>query len=561
MALYGIPSASKALTASTSNDSVVMQGLGGTLLSAQTIFGEAGNDVIDFGAFGKTAIGSATVKTGTVPIGKSTGSLTLTGSLVGSATYFTSRQIGITGGTIQSGASAAVHVTGVITSQAGGTVISDVTVNGNAGNDTILLGESLTTLTATTIGGGKGNDYIGNGTYAGSVFATAATDGGLGLSGATIKSTDIFGGDGRDIINFDGDLLATALTIKAGEDNDTLKFASGDFTNTFIGGGKGNDAISGGASKFDTGSIIGGLGQDTIDLNGFGSGQAVIIAGDKTSRTETEGGNDSIYIGGDLVTSTILGGAGKDSLTLSLTHGSGNTVYMDAGADVVSATTGASFGDSTINFGKNADKFSFIGTGATIIGTTLTMGKGLDTVTIAGDSFSADNANLVSSTIVGGLGNDLLFGGSALISNNETAETVFKYNSALESTISAFDTIGLDVAANESATYLINWAPGGAIRGTWSAATGVGATATNGVVTFSSNVDDDLTSRFEIVSAQSTTGDVNAFIDGNNNVYLFVNGGTDGNMVTQIGSASFGTGLNDASITVTDGKNISFNLG
>ena len=95
----------------------------------------------------------------------------------------------------------------------------------------------------------------------------------------------------------------------------------------------------------------------------------------------------------------------------------------------------------------------------------------------------------------------------------------------------------------------------------WSAATGIGATATNGVVTFSSNVDDDLTSRFQFISTQSTTGDVNVFQDGDNNVYLFVNGGTDGNMVTQIGSASFGTGLNDASITVTDGKNISFNLG
>ena len=64
MAYYGIPSAGLALTASDSNDKVTLEGLGGTLVTSQSVYGAEGNDVISLGALGITATASALV---TVP--------------------------------------------------------------------------------------------------------------------------------------------------------------------------------------------------------------------------------------------------------------------------------------------------------------------------------------------------------------------------------------------------------------------------------------------------------------------------------------------------------------
>ena len=55
MAYYGIPSASKAITASTANDTVSMANLGGTLVTAASVYGGDGNDIISFAAVGITA--------------------------------------------------------------------------------------------------------------------------------------------------------------------------------------------------------------------------------------------------------------------------------------------------------------------------------------------------------------------------------------------------------------------------------------------------------------------------------------------------------------------------
>ena len=61
MAYYGIPSAGQALTAASTNDKITIKDLGGTLASAQSIYGADGNDVISLGAAGITATASANV--------------------------------------------------------------------------------------------------------------------------------------------------------------------------------------------------------------------------------------------------------------------------------------------------------------------------------------------------------------------------------------------------------------------------------------------------------------------------------------------------------------------
>ena len=55
MAYYGIPSAGLAVTAGTTNDKVSVANLGGTFITAQSVYGGDGNDIISLGAVGHTA--------------------------------------------------------------------------------------------------------------------------------------------------------------------------------------------------------------------------------------------------------------------------------------------------------------------------------------------------------------------------------------------------------------------------------------------------------------------------------------------------------------------------
>ena len=62
MAYYGIPSAGLVLTASTANDTVAMANLGGgTTITAASVYGADGNDIISLGAVGLTAVATSTI--------------------------------------------------------------------------------------------------------------------------------------------------------------------------------------------------------------------------------------------------------------------------------------------------------------------------------------------------------------------------------------------------------------------------------------------------------------------------------------------------------------------
>ena len=79
MAYYGIPSAGVSLTASVGNDTVAIANLGGTLVTAQSVYGADGNDIISLGAVGRIVTGSATFS-GNVTNGS--GADTISGALL-----------------------------------------------------------------------------------------------------------------------------------------------------------------------------------------------------------------------------------------------------------------------------------------------------------------------------------------------------------------------------------------------------------------------------------------------------------------------------------------------
>ena len=207
MAYYGMPSTGAALTASTNNDKITIKDLGATLVTAQSVYGGEGNDVIALGAAGITATASAnitiptlTFATGSAKGGELAANKVVTGEVVlyGSAgtTYsdassFTYTEAG-TGGTI------AVSAAGVRTSDAGARTVSQALFQANAGNDSIALGDTLTKVTASTFAGGAGNDLIGSYTYVNEQWTEASVS-------ATFVSARFEGGNGNDTINLRGD--------------------------------------------------------------------------------------------------------------------------------------------------------------------------------------------------------------------------------------------------------------------------------------------------------------------------------------------------------------------
>jgi hypothetical protein len=153
MASYGILSASQALNATTANDTITMKGVGATNLSAQTIEGAAGNDVISFAANGITG-----VVTASATMVKLSGAITGHSKLIGSATYtFT--------GLATDTAKLEYVGTASLTADAGMITAKKIVARGQTGNDTIIFGDKLKVLDQSFIGGGKGNDYIGVGTF------------------------------------------------------------------------------------------------------------------------------------------------------------------------------------------------------------------------------------------------------------------------------------------------------------------------------------------------------------------------------------------------------------
>ena len=227
-------------------------------------------------------------------------------------------------------------LTGIYTADAGATTVTKVNLKGQAGHDTIVFGSAMTTMTSSFVGGGQGNDYIGGGSFINDEYTAGANL----LANATVINSTIFGGKGRDTINLEGNGVFSAGKVNGYEDNDTLKFVDASATNYFVGGGKGNDTISGDFNKLFTSSLVGGQGADTLALTDIGSAVGATIASDALDRSNTTAnGADSIYISGTFRTSTILGGAGNDSLTIALSASSGNSIYLDAGNDPSARST------------------------------------------------------------------------------------------------------------------------------------------------------------------------------------------------------------------------------
>jgi len=558
MAYYGIPSAAASLSATNSDDTISILGRS-TTLTAQSVYGANGNDVISLAAVGKTAVASSTISvvSGIALSGGAKFTVKDIVTLVGASA--TTTLTGILTASAAVSTSLGVSLTGVLTSQQATRTANSIYLQGNAGNDTIALGDSLILASASTFAGGAGNDYILGATNVNDVWAGTAT----ALDNTVFNSVAVEGGDGNDTITLQGAAYFSAVSLNANKGDDVVDIRSANLTESVLGLGAGNDGYSGIATGGANSTIAGGKGNDIISLTFNKQSVTVsgmVFAGDRANNVVLDGdGNDSIYIsfasGSTHASGTVFGGGGNDSISLIGT-GTSNKLFVstNVGADIFTAGSSTTIQSSFIGMGAGDDLVDFAKS-ASVLNSDVHLGKGSDTVSF--NNMVVGSGIASGTTIYGGAGNDLL-ATEAVIADGGTVLPTFEYNVDADSTVAAYDTIAV-MSTGGSASYSLLYNVGGVSRATFSA---VGATATNGRVVFSSTFDNAVTARVSALNSNTSVGEAAIFYDGAGQSYLFVNGSTD-DLVVQMGSTAIASGKQtDSTLTVNnDGKNMTINLG
>ena len=253
----------------------------------------------------------------------------------------------------------------------------NLVVNANAGNDSITAGNGLAALIQITMNGGAGNDTL------------------IGGDGNDV----LMGGDGNDFI--DGGRGSDVAFMGAG--NDTFVWNPGD----------GSDTVEG-QNGSDTMNFNGANVAEKINLSANGS--RARLTRDVGNVVMDTNGIESIDInalgGADTITVGDLTGTGITGLNLDLS-GTPGTGIGDGQADSV-VLNGTSRGDNVQVAGAGA---SFTVSGLpTAVSVTGSEGANDHLVvnTLGGnDSVSASTlpATVVQLTVDGGAGNDSIFGG------------------------------------------------------------------------------------------------------------------------------------------------------
>lgn len=300
-----------------------------------------------------------------------------------------------------------------LTSSGGAGTFQGWDVRGAGGNDSINL-----------IGSPVNTDVFGDG---GEDTLTAG-----GFPGATINGSRLFGGDGNDLLEYEG-VGGANNDFGGGKGSDEFKL-SGDFSTSSLFGGPddGQDQVlfMADSSFIDSKAWLGD-GDDTLDDQDF----AVNFSG---SRIGTKGGDDFVDInnsnagpgglevflgdGDDTLqgplTGDVLayGGAGNDSIE---TEEGNDTVFGGSGNDTIDLgdnddTAFGESGNDTI-LGRDGNDTIFGGNGADLLsggdGTDSILGNAGNDKIFGGDEDDTLDGGLNDDTIDGGFGDDLIFGG------------------------------------------------------------------------------------------------------------------------------------------------------
>jgi Ca2+-binding RTX toxin-like protein len=304
--------------------------------------------------------------------------------------------------------------------------LSNVTINGGAGDDTIFGG-----MEADVLEGGPGNDIVDGGRGNDTVDLGTGNDRFLWDPGDASDSVE--GGLGNDVLEFHGANVGEHIDLSANGSSVRLSRDVAAIT-TDMNGIEGLDlSTQGGADTVTVGDLTGtALQTANIDLSGFpgsgtGDGQAdtVIVngtdgpdnvnAGSSAGNVVVSGLHTKVQVSGsdatmDNVDVNTLGG--DDAITSGVGLSGPASVSVDGGTGTDSATYSGTAGPDMIGLAPDGGGVATFAVGGTPLVTTAV--ESLDVLGLSGnDTITGQNgiAGLTSLTIDGGAGDDTLTGG------------------------------------------------------------------------------------------------------------------------------------------------------
>lgn len=236
-------------------------------------------------------------------------------------------------------------------------------INGGEGDDQIFVSQKSFSMGSVNIHGGNGNDMIRyEGNFSGSINGDDGNDD-ITLAGDVSHGSHVMGGTGNDIIKqvYQNNIPINIKPEGGGEIIDelykkviSLQDRNYSMMNGILDGGEGNDKIivSGGAVGYDA-VIKGGEGNDIIKITSIEDGK-------ENNEEENEDISDekkSIFF-----TGKIDGGSGND------------LIQLKAEGDI--------YNHGHINDGEGDDKIIIDGDTIDMMGSTLELGEGNNSVTI-----------------------------------------------------------------------------------------------------------------------------------------------------------------------------------
>jgi hypothetical protein len=286
------------------------------------------------------------------------------------------------------------------------------------------------------------------------VVTTASTDSdSIFIQSAAVAGSELLGLGGNDTINLTQGATTNGSAVGAiarGADGDDLfliddlgAFSAGDHT---LIGGAGNDTINlsgssadwlkgnGGADRF----VLSGTNSFSAIALGAGADELVLQSATTVNRIALGDGHDKVSASTILFATagSLIGGAGRDTIDLTIAAASISTAFINGGAaqDLITidgleagSTVKGMGGADTITLSGDAGNSAFIAAGAdndvvTIsglnLGSTIAGGGGADTIVIA------DNINGVSADVVGGSGNDSIHFDGIVSQNTYSAQVM-----------------------------------------------------------------------------------------------------------------------------------------